>query len=461
MAVPIGATLQRIDIASIAGKDAALLRARLPGETVHLLLVSGRGGRSFAALATGGSAAASGVAIIPDSSRDAARAVFRANPPSPIQLAWRARLEGARVVRVSDREIKVECDGQRVVLSAHERLSLAVEADAAPEEADAEIDVSALEARGAQLIASLARASIEGAHAALLRALKTSISRLARREDAIRGDLARIGEAEVLAARARLFVAEASRAPRGARVLKVLDWSTGDAVEAELALDPARTARDQIDAVFKRARRLKEGGRIGREREAAAEGARTRLEAIAKEVGDAADLAALTALEARARAAAPRDFGGTANAQRGAAHAVAGRAGVPAPRSPFRAFFNASGARILVGRGAADNDALTFHVAKPHDLWLHAKGHAGAHVVVPLAKGKACPAELLVDAAHLAAHFSDARDEALVEVQHTPRRYLRKPRGSAPGLVVVDREKVLLLRKDDATLRRLLETEGR
>jgi predicted ribosome quality control (RQC) complex YloA/Tae2 family protein len=69
------------------------------------------------------------------------------------------------------------------------------------------------------------------------------------------------------------------------------------------------------------------------------------------------------------------------------------------------------------------------------------------------------PADLLVEAAHLAAHFSDASEEAVVEVTYTPRRYIRKPRGSAPGAVVVDREKVIVLRRDEAILRRLLASE--
>jgi predicted ribosome quality control (RQC) complex YloA/Tae2 family protein len=114
---------------------------------------------------------------------------------------------------------------------------------------------------------------------------------------------------------------------------------------------------------------------------------------------------------------------------------------------------------VLVGRGADHNDALSFQVARPHDLWLHAKGYPGAHVIVPLDKGASCPADLLVEAAHLAAHFSGARDEAIVEVEYAPRRYLRKPRGSAPGAVVVDREKVIVLRREEDRLRRLLERE--
>jgi predicted ribosome quality control (RQC) complex YloA/Tae2 family protein len=119
-----------------------------------------------------------------------------------------------------------------------------------------------------------------------------------------------------------------------------------------------------------------------------------------------------------------------------------------------------SGTRILVGRDAEKNDALTFRVAKPNDLWLHAKSRAGAHVVVPLQRGASCPAEVLVEAAHLAAHFSDARAERIVEVQYTPRRYVRSPRGSAAGFVVVDREKVIALRCDDDVLQRLLASES-
>ena len=126
---------------------------------------------------------------------------------------------------------------------------------------------------------------------------------------------------------------------------------------------------------------------------------------------------------------------------------------------PYRAFASAGGARILVGRGAEKNDALTFHVARPHDLWLHAKNRTGAHVVPPLDNRASCPADVLVEAAHLAAHFSDAREEDLVEIQHTPRRYVRKPRKSPAGLVVVDREKVMLLRRRPEVLRGLLERE--
>jgi predicted ribosome quality control (RQC) complex YloA/Tae2 family protein len=129
------------------------------------------------------------------------------------------------------------------------------------------------------------------------------------------------------------------------------------------------------------------------------------------------------------------------------------------PALPYRIFRGFGDGLIWVGKGAAQNDMLTFKIAKPFDLWLHAKNHRGAHVIVQRKRGQDCPGELLVDAAMLAAHFSDARGEAIVEVQYTPRGQVRKPRKSPAGLVTVQTEKVLLLRTSEARLRLLLASE--
>jgi predicted ribosome quality control (RQC) complex YloA/Tae2 family protein len=292
--------------------------------------------------------------------------------------------------------------------------------------------------------------ALDPAAKALEQALSKAGARISRRMRALQGDLARIEDADSLARRARLFVSEAARAPRGASTLRAVDWSSGDPAPVELTLDPARGARQQIDALFRRARRLKDGAPIALARLRDAQKMLAALDAIAQElVGtQGVDLEVLTA---RALGIAPRDFPRPP--------APGGRRKRDAPLPPYRTFVAASGAHILVGRGAAHNDALTLHVARPHHLWLHAKGQAGAHVVVVLDKGASCPANLLVEAAHLAAHFSHARREPVVEVTYVERRHVRKPRGSPPGLVVVSREKVLVLRRSDDLVRRLLDRE--
>lgn len=333
---------------------------------------------------------------------------------------------------------------------------------------------------------------VEGA-SELARALGRAAKRLEKRAEAIRGDLARIDESEAWASRAPWLVPAAARAPRGATALRVSDWSTGVEQVLEFPLDPAKGAREQVEAAFARARRLRRGKPAAEARLAEAERAAARareLEAAALRVADdaAPDAAAAeaaeteaatadTAAEAEAGAAGaedPREVLLTLRARaiaelprethallRPAAALVLGtkRRGKDAPRPPYRAFRASGGVRVLVGRGAEHNDELTFDVARPHHAWLHVKGQPGAHVVVWNDKGKQLTAEQLVDAAHLAAHFSDARGEPVVDVAYTQRRYVRKPRRSPPGLVTLDREKILPLRLEASRLAALLAAE--
>jgi predicted ribosome quality control (RQC) complex YloA/Tae2 family protein len=391
--------VQKLRVAPVQGRELAILEVRVPGETLHVALADGLG---------------AGVLGAPD------RARFKALAP-----AWFKPGE-ARAREIAERAFR------------------AIEGVARDELAE----------RGARIVEQLVRTAAGGRRDALRHGLARAAARVERRIAAVRGDIERAESAEAMARRAQLFVAEAARAPRGATRLVAVDWSSGQPREVELKVDPARGAQQQVAAMFQRARRLKEGATIARERLADAERALASLAHVSRDLAGAAG-ADLGSLEARARAAAPRDFRAT-----GAPQAGVKRAQAPDALPPYRVFLAASGARILVGRSGDRNDALTFRVARPHDLWLHAKDLPGAHVVVPLDKNASCPADVLVDAAHLAAHFSEARDEPIVLVQYTPRRYVRKPRGSAPGLVVVDREKVMTLRRDPHAMKRLLESEG-
>ena len=427
--------LQRIRVARVGQREVALLEVRVPGETLHLVCAAGLG-----------------VALLDAEGRGRVRETMRGAPVAPAQARWRARFEGGQI-RAGARALELTHEGRAETVGTRRDDTFSIsdgllaDADLAPRDV--------LQARGATLVDALCRAGTSDRRDALRRALGKALARIGRRVTAVEGDLARTETADELARGAQLFVASAAAAPRGASRLEAVDWSSGESRAIQMPIDPARGAREQIDALFKRARRLKEGARIARARLADARAAHAGLMAALATL--AAPDADLGAVEDRARAAAPRDFKAIAEpAQRDATGTGARH---PPGRLPYRTFVGASGAPILVGRGAADNDALSLHVARPHDLWLHAKEHAGAHVIVALDRGASCPPDLLVEAAHLAAHFSDARDEAIVDVQYTPRRYVRKPRGSPPGLVVVEREKVMVLRRDERTLRRLLEGE--
>ena len=99
------------------------------------------------------------------------------------------------------------------------------------------------------------------------------------------------------------------------------------------------------------------------------------------------------------------------------------------------------GFEILVGKGDAENDRLTFGVAEPRDIWLHVAGPAGSHVIVrnPLELDE-LPRPVLERAAQLAAWHSKARGASgKVEVHVCRVADVRKPRGFAPGQVQLKR----------------------
>lgn len=115
--------------------------------------------------------------------------------------------------------------------------------------------------------------------------------------------------------------------------------------------------------------------------------------------------------------------------------------GAPALSGP-REFVSREGFKILVGRNAEQNETVTFHRAEREDVWLHARGVGGAHVVV-LALGREVPEATVQEAAALAAHFSQARGESQVDVAVTRRKYVRKVRGGPPGLVTIQNERTV------------------
>ncbi|WP_437954872.1 NFACT RNA binding domain-containing protein [Sorangium sp. So ce119] len=322
-------------------------------------------------------------------------------------------------------------------------------------------------AAGAALVEASDAAAAAQEKAALARAVKTRRAALERRAEAVRGDLGRLGSVARLQKTGQLLLAQGARVPRGAARALLDDWETGGTIE--VALDPARPAKAQAEAFFAKARRYQRGEAVMRARLVETERALEAVAALEADVAAAeARPEALEPLAQRARSlgvsraelAGVGAAGGAAEPGASGAHGARGaRAGRAAPRLPFHAYRSASGAAILVGRGAEDNDALTTKHARPHDLWLHAKGVTGSHVIVPLPKGASCPADVLVDAATLAAHFSDARGEAVCEVSYVQRRYVRKPRGSAPGAVTYDREKVIAVRIEAERLSRLLATK--
>ncbi len=109
-----------------------------------------------------------------------------------------------------------------------------------------------------------------------------------------------------------------------------------------------------------------------------------------------------------------------------------------------------------MGKGSEQNDELTFHIARPFDVWLHARGVPGSHVILASQKNVDVPQEALIDAAHLAHHHSQRKGEPRGEVAWTQAKFVRKPKGAGPGQVTFTREKTMVVRIEPERLERLL-----
>lgn len=106
---------------------------------------------------------------------------------------------------------------------------------------------------------------------------------------------------------------------------------------------------------------------------------------------------------------------------------------------------NYMGYEIFIGKNARHNDELTFKFAKKDDLWLHAKDVTGSHVIIRSIPGRKTPSQVIERAAELAAWNSKRRNDSLCPVTVTPRKFVRKAKGLAPGAVKVEKESVVMV----------------
>ena len=113
---------------------------------------------------------------------------------------------------------------------------------------------------------------------------------------------------------------------------------------------------------------------------------------------------------------------------------------------PFRQFVVAGGFQVWVGKNSENNDLLTMKYSKPSDLWFHARGSSGSHVILRIGTGKGEPSrKALEETAAIAAFYSKMKTAKHVPVAVTERKYVRKPRGAPAGTVTIEREKLLFV----------------
>ena len=112
--------------------------------------------------------------------------------------------------------------------------------------------------------------------------------------------------------------------------------------------------------------------------------------------------------------------------------------------SAFKEYESKEGYKILVGKNNKQNDLLTTQIASKQDLWFHTKDIAGSHVIV-MCGGQAVSDETVLKAALLAAKNSKAANSSKVAVDYTPIKFVKKPNGAKPGMVIYTTNKTIFV----------------
>jgi len=270
------------------------------------------------------------------------------------------------------------------------------------------------------------RTLLEQAKMPIIRDMRQVTKRLAGREKRLLREQKKYQEAEGLQKTAQTLTSSGKRMDQHYDSIRVTDYFGEEPKAIDVPLDPTISLKENIERMFKRYQKAGRGETIVgqqlnqvRNRMALLEEQTRRLQAIK-------DWDTWLAIVSKIRGQPGRD-----------PHAAAD-GGRPLPGGEGKRFrsLKIEGREVLIGKGARENDELTFEIAGPDDFWFHVADYSGSHVVVRNpGKEKDLDESILVKAAQLAAYFSQARNSSKVEVHCTKRKHVTKPRRAKPGLV--------------------------
>ncbi len=260
-------------------------------------------------------------------------------------------------------------------------------------------------------------------------AVKQAVERLEKRRQKIKQDIKEASEYELYKKSGELLQINFGRIRKGMDSISLEDVYLDPHETITIELDPSLPPADNVEAYFRKYRKGREGLRLLQRRLTVTQNELRQWTTIQSEFEK--DFASVSTRYAQEIASLlPKER-------------VKGQA---LPRLPYRELTLSTGVKILVGRGGADNDRTTFEYAKPYELWFHTQQCPGSHVVMKFPNKSYQPSKREIEeAASIAAFYSKAKNDSLVPVAYTQRKYVRKPRKTKAGLVTVEREKSVMV----------------
>jgi predicted ribosome quality control (RQC) complex YloA/Tae2 family protein len=261
--------------------------------------------------------------------------------------------------------------------------------------------------------------------------VKKTLKRTDRKIEALSTDLKAAQQAEEYKQAGDLILSNLHHLKSGMEHAELVRY---DGESVILRLDPKQSPTGNAKLYFRKYKKAKTGRGIisARLKQAGEEGAR--LRSFLADVDQAEDNYAL------ARVRSDLDANGYLPAE---TKIKSKSKSGPAPAS-FRKI-QYRGWDILVGKSAAGNDYLTTRIARSNDLWLHAEGMPGSHVLVKNPEAGDIPSAVFAKAASLAAFYSKGKTAGKVAVTYTLAHHVKKPTGAKPGLVTLTERKTIMV----------------
>lgn len=304
------------------------------------------------------------------------------------------------------------------------------------------------------------RDAMEGVRAPLRKVLLTQRDRCRRKAELLQQALAGSEEAAQYRLRGDLLLAYQHEVPRGQSSVTLRNFFGGEngdnAPEVTIPLDPRFDAIGNANRLFNKYHKLRRAAALippQIERNALE---LATIEQLLTDLILADTPAEVTPVKAEVQAAGL--LRGASQTRRNAAQkARKGRKQAKAKPVPPGGGMplhvpGRDGFVMLIGKNSRQNEEVTFHQATANDIWLHARGVPGAHVIIKAA-GREVPRSTLEQAAEFAAYYSQARGSTSVPVDYTLQRYVRHMKGGGPGMVIYERERTIYARPENVTSR--------
>ena len=276
----------------------------------------------------------------------------------------------------------------------------------------------------------------------MVRTVTTARDRVARKIAIQEKDYAATADRDKLRICGDLITANLYRMEKGIASFTTENFYEEDCPPLAIQLDPLLTPQQNAAKYYKRYTKAKTAERYLKEQLEKGREELTYLESVLEEISRAETEQDFLEIRAELRA------GGYIRAQGNE------RREMKRPASRPRELRSTAGLRILVGRNNRQNDRLSLKEADRRDIWFHTQKIHGSHVIL-CTEGREPDEKSMEEAAMAAAWYSQGKEGKNVPVDYTPVKFLKKPAGSPPGMVVYDTYKTVFVTPEEAVMKKL------